>query len=303
MTPSATPSVKDQPSNTTGELEATYSPTEIHDCITEDDWYPAIQLEQSLTVLANPAETTLPEARGLLTAMAVRPNKFRTYDIHDNTASYTADLHEKTCNCGSISVVMGGRCKHLWHLHHRNERGLLPSRRSAKGTTGPENKAVLKTTTAPITCEHCNRPIGATTHTIGSISTTTCNVCALNNSNIYNLSTPRGHSKNLTYFGELVCNGTARTYYPETSSMNVYELFELHPNVSPTDSVVIVHPRADHDQCDGLLFNTERKPVPSSVLKPAVQTLHDKSIPHSTTPDGGNQHTSRAESGLGRPST
>lgn len=265
---------------------ATTPPDESH----QPDQHGPVRLADSVTVIEHgsgdddAASLDPVRAKALLSEMAVIHEDGPTYTVQEDGNEHTVDREAGTCSCFSTLPERGYRCEHLQRLAELHDRGELPGPPVSTIKPTPADSESPERTTEDgdeegdgrsITCPECGRDIGQTTAPASEIVHATCNVCALDDHDIYHLETVPGEDPELVYFAEIICTGDAESYYQGDGSMSVYDFFKSHPKVEPNDTVVRVHRRLSAPNCSGLLFSSDTTPVPGSVLTKAVEKLHE----------------------------
>lgn len=280
-----------KPSSTTGSDPDTHGPA---------------QLAESLPVIQNNTSTTDSDdteceiiapvrAKALLNQMTVTHETGFIFSVVDGCGTHTVNPSKNTCSCHSTLPERGHRCEHLLRLYELDDRDELPRR----SLTELQNSKVAEPNTdtdehktnreedsrRTIQCPHCDRQIGETERSPVDIAVKTCNVCALDDHDIYHFEVTESRDPELVYFSELICTGTADSYYNDTGAMSVYEFFANHSTVSRDDAVVLVHRRVDAPDCSGMLFESETTPVPASLLTKAIETLKQSPDDQVTQPE------------------
>lgn len=272
-------------SSPTSPEQAEYSKALTPPINSEQKTHGPARLEESVQVIqgssqqqSGQTDTLLSPARtkALLTRMTVTYEGGSTYSIEDDTGTHTVNPVNTECSCYSTLPDRGQRCEHLHHLFELDNREELPG----PSLTEPvhdhsDDRAQTQNRGSTQQCPHCERDIGNINALEATISFATCNVCALENDDIYHLQLDSETDPELVYFNRLICDTTAESYYHNNATMAVYEFFSDHPDVSPDDSVVLVHQRNHAPNCTGLTFESEITAVPSSLLTKAIENLRE----------------------------
>lgn len=230
-----------------------------------DDWPDAVQLEDTITVHENHSST---ELRGLLTAMSLQHESDTVFRIHDGVESHTVDMRDKTCSC----EVDYGDCRHVWHILHRANRGLImssvdiPLEHFDAITTPSQTTTDATTMNHTIRCDECGSDT-TTTDSEPYVHTTLCVTCLLESDSVKHFVRTPHDDPELVYVDHPLNHETVSSFYPHDSSMTLYEFFTDDSRVAASDTPVAVHLiETEHSLDNTFVFNTETMFVPESTL-------------------------------------
>lgn len=241
-------------------------------------WPTAIQLADAVAT----DNTSTAEIRGLTTAMSVTHEGDETFHVYDGTTSVTVDTAAGSCSCDATTT----QCRHLWHIRHRLDRGLIPSRQVPDPSQLPAihdtiNDTSDTTTDTPdqtVACDAC----GTTIDTISApqpTEQTLCFDCLRTSDAIYHVSRSPTDEPALVYASEPISSTPIAEFYPSGNTMSVYEFFADDNRVSPSDTPIKVHFQiTDFTPQTAFGFHTDARFVPDTTLSTPTLSSQQSSL-------------------------